>query len=142
MKYTDFYNYLMVKLGSKAYIGPSISIHLYPIVKISMSKQEIQNNHKYIIFPVKIYGENINHFNVLLLDNKLKVIERYEPFNEYLNNEQINDLLEPLLYKLMEQKIIYFLRYSTTLNQETILSSKNCGHYCVKYLVNRISKIQ
>jgi hypothetical protein len=139
MKYKDFHAYLTIKVGTSAIIGPSISIKVGNNPSISMSKLWSKSSSRYIIFPIKIYGENIRHLNVLLLDQKTKIIERYEPFNLYLNFHQINDLLEPLLYKLMEQKKIYFLKYQTTLNTEVNLNEQNCGLYCVQYIVEKIS---
>lgn len=143
MKYEDFYKYLTLKVDKHTYIGPSISIKLGENPKISISKWSRYNHeiiNRFIIFPVKLYGENIRHLNVLILDQKTKIIERYEPFNQYLNFHQVNDLLEPLLYKLMEQNKIYFLRYKTILNTETILNDKNCGLYCIKYICEKIHK--
>jgi hypothetical protein len=138
MKYKDFYKYLSIKVDKEAHIGPSISVQLNTKT-ISMSNYETRAlQSRFVIFPVKIYGENIRHLNVLVLDQKTKIIERYEPFNQYLNFKQINDLLEPLLYKLMEQGKIYFLKYDTTLNTEEFLSDKNCGLYCIKYIVDKI----
>ena len=139
MKYQDFLKYLTLKAKTFAYIGPSISIKIGENHKISISKWLYPPviNYRFIIFPIKLYGENIRHLNILILDQKTKIIERYEPFNQYLNFHQINDLLEPLLYKLMEQGKIYFLHFKTTLNTETILNDKNCGLYCIKYICEK-----
>jgi len=140
MKYKDFYDCLTVKVGTNAYIGPSITIKL---TDNSIYLSKIINNSefepfRYVIFPLKIYGENIQHLNIIILDRKTKIIERFEPFNYYLNYYQINDLLEPLLYKLMENKKLYFLKYQSTLNTENILNDKNCGYYCIKYVVDKL----
>lgn len=140
MKYEDFYKHLTLQVKNLAHIGPSISIRLSD-AKISISSNNRLNSSlRFIIFPIKIYGETLRHLNILILDKKTKLIERYEPFNQYLNNTQINDLIEPLLYKLMEQGKIYFLNYKTTLNTETVLSDKNCGLYCIKYIKLLLSK--
>lgn len=140
MKYEDFYKHLSLQVKNLALIGPSILIQLsLTEPKISISKCEASLvSTRFVVFPIKIYGETIRHLNILILDNKTKIIERYEPFNQYLNNIQINDLLEPLLYKLMSNKKIYFLKFETTLNTETVLNDKNCGLYCVKYVANKI----
>lgn len=141
MKYKDFYQYLDVTLSKTkevATIGPSISIKLGENPKITMVKEDCTFNSRFVIFPIKIYGESLRHLNVLILDQKTKIIERYEPFNHHLNFCQINDLLESLLYKLMSKKKIYFLKYQTTLNTETVLVSKNCGFYCIKYISEKI----
>lgn len=141
MKYEDFYKHLSIQVKNLALIGPSISIKLSltgPKISISNFKVPLLPPQRFVIFPIKIYGETIRHLNILILDNKTKIIERYEPFNRYLSNSQINDVLEPLLYKLMSNKKIYFLKFETTLNTETILNDKNCGLYCVKYVANKI----
>jgi hypothetical protein len=144
MKYEDFYKHLSLQVQNLALIGPSISIKLSSTEpKISISKFEAPllppwNDRRFVIFPIKIYGETIRHLNILILDNKTKIIERYEPFNQYLNASQLDDLLELLLYKLMSKKKIYFLKFQTTLNTETVLNDKNCGLYCVKYVANKI----
>ena len=140
MKYEDFYKHLSLQVKNLALIGPSISIKLGSTEpKISITKLEVPLfESRFVIFPIKIYGETIRHLNILILDNKTKIIERYEPFNQYLSNTQINDLLELLLYKLMSNKKIYFLKFQTTLNTETVLNDKNCGLYCVKYVVEKI----
>ena len=154
MKYEDFYKHLTLQVKNLAHIGPSISIKLDSInPKISISKigsidpkisifelspKQPLLSSKFVIFPIKIYGETLRHLNILILNNKTKVVERYEPFNQYLNNCQINDLIESLLYKLMQHKKIYFLKYKTTLNTETVLNDKNCGLYCVKYVMEKI----
>ena len=106
--------------------------------QIAISDKKIRNTHRFLIFPVKIYGENMQHLNILLLDRKNKFVERYEPFNQYIYFNQINDLLESLLYKLMEAQKIYFFKYQSTLNEEKILNDKNCGIYCVQYILRRI----
>ncbi|ADO00478.1 hypothetical protein WIV_gp134 [Wiseana iridescent virus] len=139
MKYKDFYYHLNVTLSkTNATIGPSISIKLGENPKITMVKEDTSFAHRFVIFPIKIYGESLRHLNVLILDQKTKIIERYEPFNHHLNFCQINDLLESLLYQLMSKKKIYFLKYQTTLNTETVLVSKNCGLYCIKYISEKI----
>jgi hypothetical protein len=146
MKYTDFHKYLTIKIKGKAHIGPSISIKLGNNFNSSniMSSQdvEIQNQYnkplRFIVFPIKIYGENIRHLNILILDQKTKIIERYEPFDHYLNFTQINSLIEAFLYKWVEQGKIYFLRYHTTLNSKSILNDKNCGIYCVNYVMSKL----
>lgn len=140
MKYKDFYAYLSYKVNNLADIGPHISIKLGITPTISISNKKINNNHNFLIFPIKIYGENIHHLNILLLDREKKVIERYEPFNEYLNFEQINELLESLLHKLREDRKIYFLMFQSTLNQTKILNDKNCGMYCIQYAVKRVKR--
>jgi hypothetical protein len=141
MKYEDFYTHLTLQVKNLALIGPSISIKLDDN-KISMSKLKVPLLFsRFIIFPIKIYGETLRHLNILILDNKTKIVERYEPFNQYLNNSQINDLLEPLLYKLMSMSKIYFLKFETTLNTETVFNNTNCGLYCVKYVVDKIKKL-
>ena len=141
MKYEDFYKYLVLRVNKTAHIGPVISIKLGEDPKISILKFEGLTNHRCVFFPIKIYGETIRHLNILFLDKKTKIIERYEPFDQYLNFHQINDLLESLLYKLMSQKLLYFLKYQTTLNTETVLNDKNCGLYCVKYATTKIKEI-
>ncbi|CCV02209.1 hypothetical protein IIV30_014R [Invertebrate iridescent virus 30] len=138
MKYKLFYDYLNLVISQihNACIGPSISITIGKDPKVSIKNFDfkIKNNFKYIIFPIKIYGENIRHLNILCFDKQKKIIERYEPFNEYLNFYQINDLIESLLYKLMNKSQIYFLKYQTSLNSENIVNDKNCGLYCIQYI--------
>ena len=140
MKYRDFYTTLTLSLKkfNCVSIGPSVSISGK---RINISNYDIDTSLRYIIFPIKIYGHNIKHLNILILDQKTKIIERYEPFNQYLNFDQINDLLESLLYKLMEDGKIYFLKYQTTLNSEN-LSDKNCGMYCIKYITKMLFEMQ
>ena len=135
MKYREFYSYLYSKVNNLADIGPHISLKMEH-ASISISDKEIKNNHRFLIFPVKIYGENIQHLNILLFDRKNKIIERYEPFNRYIYFNQINDLIESLLYKLMEEQKIYFLKYQSTLNEEKNLNDKNCGMYCLKHILH------
>jgi hypothetical protein len=79
---------------------------------------------------------------MVILDKKTKILERYEPFDKYLNFFQINDLIESLFYRLMNQGKIYFLKYQTTLNTETILNDKYCCLYCVKYAVEKIKNLE
>jgi hypothetical protein len=146
MKYRDFYAYLDSKVSNIADIGPHISIRIkndgsWRKNSISIGDKKIQNIHRFLIFPIKIYGENIHHLNVLLLDRKNKYIERYEPFNQYIYFNQINELIESLLNKLMEEQKIYFLKYQSTINTEKILNDKNCGVYCVQYVLCRIKHL-
>jgi len=165
MKYRAFHACLDALADNKADIGPSVSIKVPSIGTrhIGISNKKIEKNHRFIFFPVKIYGDtNANtlgsggpkinlpptaegytgsrHLNMLLLDRETKIIERYEPFDQHLYFDQINELLEPLLYKLMEQRKIYFLKYQTTLNSESVLNDKNCGMYCLKYVKKRITE--
>ena len=154
MRYTDFYQYLTIKINtfqseqSEVYIGPSIAVDV-KTRKIMSSSQNVSTigyynpnlrMKRFIIFPVKIFGETIRHLNILILDRKTKIIERYEPFNTYLNFNQINDLIEPFLYKWMEERKIYFLKYQTTLNSDVIVNEKNCGIYCINYVVSKLKE--
>lgn len=136
MKYKNFYDYLNLTISKihNVSIGPSISITIGKNPKISIANFIPNCSTKFIIFPIKIYGENIRHLNILCFDKQRKIIERYEPFNEYLSFNQINDLLESLLYKLMNKGQIYFLKYQTTLNSDNIINDKNCGLYCIQYI--------
>jgi hypothetical protein len=138
MKYKDFHAYLTTRVGANAIVGPSISIKVGINPKISMTEPWFEGTSRFIVFPIKLYGENIRHLNILLLDQKTKIVERFEPFNLFLNFHQINDLLEPFLYKLMGQRKIYFLKYQTTLNPAPVVNDQNCGLYCVKYVVQKI----
>jgi len=144
MRFKVFLELLKLRLKKKAShytVGPSISIKIGYNPSINISNALVDLNHKekrFIVFPIKIYGEKLRHLNIVLLDNKTKIVERFEPFNDYINFKQINDLLEPFLYKLMEKKKIYFLKYQNTLNTETVLTDKNCGYYCIKYAYNKI----
>jgi hypothetical protein len=148
MKYSDFYRYLAIKIDGKACIGPSVSIELGNGAKngkIFASSNSIPNKHnnshvkpRFTIFPVKIYGETINHLNLLILDRKTKIIERYEPFDQYLNLKQINDLIEPFLYKWMEQGKIYFFKYQTILNSGPVLNDRNCCIHCINYIMTKL----
>ena len=77
MKYKDFYTFLALKTCHVAVIGPSISIILSnkglrsKEPSISISNKEVDFGHKrFIVFPIKIYGENIRHLNILFLDRK------------------------------------------------------------------------
>jgi hypothetical protein len=140
MKYKDFLSTLVFKTANKAHVGPSISIDIMN-AKIMVNKtinSTFKTTLRYIIFPIKIYGETLRHLNILILDKKTKIIERFEPFNQFFNYTQINDLLEPLLYRLMEHNKIYFLKYVVTLNTETILNDKNCGFYCIRYAIEKL----
>jgi len=143
MKYRDFYKYLSYKVGQRAFIGPCITIKLRNGIKnhdISISNNITNLGFRYVIFPIKIYGENIHHLNILFWDCKTKIIEKYEPFNQYLNFYEINGLIESLLYKLMSEKKIYFLKYFTSLNPDIILDDKNCGLYCVQYVIKKLDE--
>jgi hypothetical protein len=151
MKYADFYKCLKLKVGESsinARIGPAISVVLGETPKISFKQKELlclpqDTSDRFIIFPVKIYGETIHHLNILFLDKKTKIIERYEPFNQSdLFFNQVNDLIEPLLYKLMEQKKIYFIWYQSWLNTENVLNDKNCGLHCIKYVLGKIQTVK
>ena len=137
MKYSDFYLLLRKQTAATADIGPSISIDIGPRRSaISMSNTRITNNHRFLVFPIKIYGHNIHHLNVLVLDRKTKIAERYEPFNQHVYFTKINQLLESLLYKLRETQKIYFLKYTTTLNNTPNLKNKNCAIHCLQHLTN------
>lgn len=154
MKYKDFCVYLQHKIEQhnikqpeikeKVYLASSISIFLPKDITKENIKFVIKpdfsckSNHRYIIFPIKIYGENIKHLNILILDQKTKILERFEPFNKHFNFYQINNALESFLYELMEKKLIYFLKYQVTLNSENIVNEKSCGIYCINYVSNRL----
>lgn len=142
MKYKDFYGNLnlVITKVNEVYIGPCISIMLEEHPKISISKFVDKETIKYIIFPIKIYGKNIRHLNILFFDKKKKIIERFEPFNKSTTFKQINGLLESLLYKLMNMGQIYFLKYQTTLNYEKT-DNKNCGWYCIQYVLKKINAL-
>lgn len=46
-------------------------------------------------------GENLRHANIILIDNKRKIIERFEPYGEinYFNSQDINLMIEERLVK-------------------------------------------
>jgi hypothetical protein len=147
MKYKDFCTYLHHKVKNNAYIGPSISM-IIPcfheelsskvVCKISEKVNINLLQYRFIIFPLKIYGENIKHLNILLLDQNTKILERFEPFNRHLNFYQVNGILESFLYKLMEENLIYFLKYKVTLNAQSNIDEKSCGLYCIDYVSNKV----
>lgn len=146
MKYKDFCIYLQHKIKEKAHLASSISVFLPKNITSQNIKFVIRpdfnskSNHRYLIFPIKIYGENIKHLNILILDQKTKILERFEPFNKHFNFFQINKALESFLYNLMDKKLIYFLKYQNVLNSEIKIDEKSCGLYCINYVSNRISK--
>lgn len=154
MKYKDFYQYLTIKINKEdACIGPSICIKLddnspsgrgnyRSLVSTTEDSFDfnVGVNVKFIIFPIKIYGETIRHLNILILDRKTKIIERYEPFNRYLKHKVIDGLIEQVLYNWMSRGKIYFLKYQTTLNSEPVLNDKNCGIHCINYVMSKLSK--
>jgi len=150
MKYVDFYNCLTYKVKQynlqknidRVWIGPSISVRVreHSITTSNPVNERLYSTFRFVIFPIKIYSGSVRHLNILFLDRKTKIIERYEPFDQYLNFHQINGLIEALLYKLMGQKKIYFLKYTTSLNTKVILNDKNCGLYCIKYVSEKLSK--
>ena len=150
MKYSDFYNYLALKVeqynlkhSNRVFIGPSISIKVgehHSIAFPDIPDERLYSTFRFVVFPIKIYSGKVRHLNILLWDRKTKIIERYEPFGRYLNFHQINGLVEALLYKLMEQKKIYFLKYTTSTNNKEILNDKNCGLYCITYMIQKINK--
>jgi hypothetical protein len=151
MKYKDFYTYLHHKVKKNAYIGPSISI-LVPcfqeelpcskiVCKISKKVNINLLQCRFIIFPLKIYDKNIKHLNILLLDQGTKILERFEPFNQHLNFYQVNDVLESFLYKLMEENLIYFLKYKVVLNTNSNIYEKSCGLYCIDYVSSKVKNV-
>lgn len=144
MKYKDFYKHLTLqvnKLTKLAYIGPSFSVKLGSNPKITLEKElelKLFEPFRFIIFPVKLYGANMRHLNILVFDKKTKIIERFEPFNYHFNLRQIDGMIESLLYKMMNQKKLYFLWYKTITNTDIITDNKNCGFYCIKYIVQKL----
>jgi hypothetical protein len=136
MKFREFLMFLDMRLNksNEWCLGPSISIKIGADPKIYSSSDFNNIDHRYVLFPLKIYGERIRHLNLLILDCKTKIIERFEPFYDF---KQINDLLEPFLYKLMKHGKIYFLKFRDTLT-EKIDSDGKCGYHCIDYAYKKI----
>lgn len=141
MKYVDFYKLLMTLPLSECHIYPGISlISSNGSLKIKLDGElPLTKQKRFVIFPIKIYGQTAKHLNVIVLDNRTKILTRFEPFHDYFKTNIINKVLEPFMYKLMEQKYIYFLKYQIEHLSDPTLS-RNCGYYCIQYLKTLISQ--
>lgn len=142
MKYQNFKLCLTHICQDKASVGSCISIVLgsHPKISIADSFCDPPNKIRFIIFPVKIYGNKIQHLNVLILDRKSKIITRYEPFKNF-TFPTIDHLIETLLYKLLNQHKIYFLKFEKSIKYEQTDDCKNCSIYCLQYVKNLIKSI-
>lgn len=149
MKYQNFKLCLTHICQDKASVGSCISIVLgsHPKISIADSFERAcdppnnpPNKIRFIIFPVKIYGNKIQHLNVLILDRKSKIVTRYEPFKNF-TFPTIDRLIETLLYKLLNQHKIYFLKFEKSIKYEQTDDCKNCSIYCLQYVKNLIKSI-
>lgn len=139
MKYSDFCVYLTHQTGAFADIGPYISVKL-DSGSASVSSKQIECKHRFLVMPIKICSLRAEgqHLNVFLLDRKTKVLQRYEPFGN-ISYDRVNKLVEPLMYKLMNDGKIYFLQYSTILGGNT--SGRNCCIHCVNYVKSVVTTV-
>jgi hypothetical protein len=165
MKYKDFLKSLTALLDSTIFtIKPAICLKLGPVISIfsEIDQSDVQpkwsglyeknarafQKTRFIVFPVKIYGESgcdvgrgshilTRHLNVLVLDNKTKIVERFEPTYSLLNHRihlKIDTVLEKYAYEQMRLNRIYFLKYVSRVENHHNEFDKDCGFICIKYL--------
>ncbi|AHL67531.1 hypothetical protein DH26_gp034 [Chloriridovirus anopheles1] len=140
MKYADFRLLLSTLPTTDCVIGPDISIYISSRqIHFKNDKSFKTNLKRFIIFPIKIYGEKeYKHLNVGVLDNMTKVLTRFEPFGNYYQGV-VDNLLESFFYKLMERGYIYFIKYAVSYSLKP-QQLNNCGYYCFQFLKATVAK--
>ena len=113
----------------------------------------------YIFFNVSLVNLDINHANIIIIDNNLRTIERFDPFGvmDYNDIDKLDFLLENKLNKVIskEKKIKYkylqpkdYLRVNSfqSLSQHENIENQNTGDvsgfclaWCFWYLENRLN---
>ena len=132
----NFYCHLIIwKDNSRYYIND---------VLINYLKENCNNNYKkrfiYIKLSIIINEKNIRHANLILIDNKYKLIERFEPYGD-IHNEAINGLDELLKIKIADvinykyDIIQSFPGYQTKTNEYNLnyKSFGDPGGYCLAW---------
>jgi hypothetical protein len=135
----NFYNFhchlIIWKDNSRYYIND---------VLINYLKENCNNNYKkrfiYIKLSIIINEKNIRHANLILIDNKYKLIERFEPYGD-IHNEAINGLDELLKIKIADvinykyDIIQSFPGYQTKTNEYNLnyKSFGDPGGYCLAW---------
>jgi len=112
-----------------------------------------------IFFNISLVNLDINHANIIIIDNNLQTIERFDPYGvmDYNDLDKLDDLLENKLNKIIskEKKIKYkylqpkdFLRINSfqSLSLHDDINNQNIGDvagfclaWCFWYLENRLN---
>jgi hypothetical protein len=153
MKYKEFHGRLSSKMIGLAYVGPTVKVNLVGESMVRHGKhatcrlvgpidRDLALLYRFAVFPVKLHGSNIRHLNILILDRKTGVLERYDPmYSRSTDKEdlyQTDSVIKYLMHKLMDQGDIYFLKYESGLNHESVLDN-NCGNHCIDYATSSIT---
>ncbi len=99
-KFNTFLPFIIIwKNLNNYYLDPNLIVCL---------KNNTDKDYVYIRLSINIsneYGDNIRHANMLFIDNKNKVVERFEPYGEisFYNSQELN--------LMIEQQIVAILRY-------------------------------
>lgn len=100
-KFNTFLPFIIIwKNLNNYYLDPNLILFL---------KSNLDQDYIYVRLSINLtneYGENIRHANMLFIDNKNKVVERFEPYGEiiFYNSQELNLMLE--------QQIVQILRYN------------------------------
>jgi hypothetical protein len=135
MKFQEFDSYLSAGIGPKASVKTSIRAELMSKSKWKLELErpfgQIGRCGRFVIFPVKIYTPKNRHLNVLILDQKTKTFERYEPhsYSHTTIIRHLDEAIENLLYQIMATGSIYFLKYRTVYGDK---NDTNCGFHCIE----------
>ena len=141
MKFRDFHTYLSAAVQSfDVSVETSIRAELIETVwKMEIERRPLgRMSGRFVVFPVKIYTPKIRHLNVLILDQKTKTFERYEPHSHTTTIRHLDDAIEDLLYRLMASGSVYFLRYRTLYGDK---NDKNCGFHCIEHVRSTIRSL-
>jgi hypothetical protein len=111
-------------------------------------KNNLDKDFIYIRLSISItneYGESIRHANILLLDNKRKIIERFEPYGDisFYNSQELNFMIEQNItkpigykYKFVQPYPGFQLRSDEFERKNKVYGDPNgyCLAWCLLYL--------
>lgn len=124
-----------------------------------LNSLERQIDKNYIFFNISLVNLDINHANIVIIDNNLNTIERFDPYGvmDYNDTDNLDKFLENKINKILQDKkgIKYkylrpkdFLRVNSfqSLSRHEDINNQNTGDvagfclaWCFWYLENRIN---
>ncbi|ABF82112.1 hypothetical protein MIV082L [Invertebrate iridescent virus 3] len=140
MKYGLFLSQLERLVARWALVESPIVIKLGTRCRITLRKRHVDwTSHRFVVFPVKIYGLCVRHMNVLVWDMGHQRVERFEPFR--MGFPEVQPTIDGALTNLLNQ--LAAADGSQTLQYRTLVTAwgnksdhvdTHCCRWCLEWL--------
>lgn len=147
-RFNTFLPFIIIwKNSNNNYLDPNLILYL---------KNNLDLEYVYVRLSINItneLGENIRHANILFIDNKNKVVERFEPYGDisFYNSRELNSMLESNLVNVLDYKYKFVQPYPGFQLRSDEFEKKNkvygdpagfCLAWCLLYLETKLMLLE